>query len=116
MQDDTIINKQEQQRSEPRKPIDEFYRVEISKTGLEYTYQFKIWNMSQHGMCILIKEDSDILNYLEVGDILDMKYFKNEPAHQEELLKTEIKHITKDDQGLFKEHYLVGLSISRSSD
>ncbi len=113
MQDDTVINKREQKRSEPRTTIDEFYRVEISKTGLDYAYQFKIWNMSQHGMCILIKEDSDILNHLEVGDILDMKYFKSEPANQEKLLKTEIKHITKDDQGLFKGHYLIGLLITQ---
>ena len=116
MHDDTVINKREQKRSEPRTTIDEFYRVEISKPGLDYAYQFKIWNTSQHGMCILVKENSDILNHLEVGDILDTKYFKDGLSNQEEFLKTEIRHITKDDQGLFKEHYLVGLSISRSSD
>ncbi|RZB30750.1 MAG: hypothetical protein SRB1_03030 [Desulfobacteraceae bacterium Eth-SRB1] len=116
MQDDTVISKREQKRSEPRTKIDEFYRVEISKTGLDYAYQFKIWNMSRHGVCILVKENSDILNHLEVGDILNMKYFKDGLSNQEEFLKTEIRHITKDDQGLFKEHYFVGLSINRSSD
>ncbi|MBW2568871.1 MAG: hypothetical protein JRD93_03815 [Deltaproteobacteria bacterium] len=116
MQDDSVINERKQKRSEPRTTIDEFYRIEISKIGLDYAYQFKIWNMSKYGMCILVKKDSELLNHLEVGDILDMKYFKDKPANQEKLLKTVIKHITKDDQGLFKEHYLVGLSIIQSSN
>ena len=116
MQNNNVINKREQKRSESRTTIDEFYRVEISKTGLDYAYQFKIWNMSKHGVCILVKDDSELLNHLKVGDILDLKYFKDKPVKQEKLLKTAIKHITKDDQGLFKGHYLIGLSMIQSSD
>lgn len=116
MRNNSVVNKRKQKRSKPRTTIDEFYRVEISKTGLDYAYHFKIWNISKHGICILVKDDSELLNHLKVGDILDLKYFKDAPAKQEKLLKTVIKHITKDDQGLFKGHYLVGLSMILSSD
>jgi hypothetical protein len=40
-----------------------------------------------------------------------MKYYRQQPSEKPEQLKTEIKHITNDDQGRFKGNYLVGLSI-----
>jgi hypothetical protein len=62
-------------------------------------------------MCVMIRPDSDILKHLRVGDILNMKYYKNDTSKAVEFLKTEIRHITRDDTGRFKNHYLVGLSI-----
>ncbi len=100
-----------EKRSEPREIIDKFYSVEFALKGTDFVYQFKIWNMSSKGMCVLIKEDSVVLKHLKLGDIVDMKYYSSDSLSPTEHLQTEIRHITKDDEGRFKGHFLVGLSI-----
>ena len=98
-------------RSETRTLIDRYFSVEFSKKGLDAIYQFKIWNISSKGICILVKEDSALMDHLIVGDILDMKYYPANESGPIEHSKTEITHITTDVQGRFKGHYLVGLSM-----
>ena len=100
-----------ERRSEPRTELEQYYSVEFRISDHDYLYQFKIWNISTKGMCVLVKRDSDILKHLKVGDILNMKYYPPDPSLAPENLNTEIKHITKEDEGRFKDHYLVGLSI-----
>jgi hypothetical protein len=100
-----------ERRSEPRFPASQYYSVEFSINGLTMSYQFKIWNMASQSMCVLVREDSEILPRIKVGDILDMRYYTGSSSSPSEDLKTEIRHITKDDDGRFKGHYLVGLSI-----
>ena len=41
-------------RSEERALDDRFFSVEFSKKGLDAIYQFKIWNISAKGMCIMV--------------------------------------------------------------
>ena len=62
-------------------------------------------------MCILVKEDSDVLNHINVGDRLEMTYFIADSMGANDRLNTQIKHITKNEDGRFKGHCLVGLSI-----
>jgi uncharacterized protein YbaR (Trm112 family) len=106
----------EERRSEPRRIIDQYYSVEFLIEDLEFAYQFKIWDKSSKGISVLVKEDSDLLNHIKVGDILNMKYYKADSSKATEYLKTEIKHITKDKKGRFKGLYLVGLSILEEQD
>jgi len=91
--------------------VDSYYSVEISLRNIFFVHQFKIWDISPNGKCILVKEDSDLLSYLKVGDILDMKYSATDLSQPAESLRTEIKHIGKDDDGRFKGHYLIGISV-----
>ena len=100
-----------ERRSEARSIIDQYYSVEFSLSGCSFVYQFRIWNISSKGICVLVKDDSDLLNHLKVGDILNLKYYTTDSSKPIEFLKTEIEHITKDEQGRFKGVYLVGLSI-----
>jgi hypothetical protein len=111
MRDDFGKNGCIERRSEPRKMIDKYFRVEFSKSGLTHFYNFKLRDISSKGMCILVKEGSDVLKSLKAGDILDMKYYTEEQSSQPNQLKTKIKYITKDHQERFKGHCLVGLSI-----
>ncbi|MBN2123392.1 MAG: PilZ domain-containing protein [Deltaproteobacteria bacterium] len=101
----------DEKRVEPRILVDDYYSVEFSPKALDHAYQFKIWNLSSRGMCILVRQDSKALEYLAIGDILEMKYYSPDPSGSPRILRTEIKHITRDDHGRFKNHYLVGLSI-----
>jgi len=105
-----------ERRSEPRSVIDRYYSVEFSISDCAFVYQFKIWDMSSKGICVLVKEDSDLLNQLKVGEILNLKYYTTDSSKPIEFLKTEIKHITKDEQGRFKGVCLVGLSILGNQD
>ena len=100
-----------ERRSEPRSIIDRYYSVEFSLSGCSFVYQFKIWNISTKGICVLVKEGSDLLNYVKVGDVVNLRYYPTDSSRPSELLKTEIKHITRDEQGRLKGVYLVGLSI-----
>ena len=98
-------------RSEPRTPSDRYHSVEVAVKGLAAVYQFKIWNISSKGMCILLMEDSVMLNHLDVGNILDMRYYPMEMRQPTEQLKTKIQHITREHDGKFKGRVLVGLSL-----
>jgi hypothetical protein len=104
-------DKHPERRSENRTASDRYYSVEFTVKELASAYQFKIWNISSQGMCVLVKEGSKILPYLHVGDVITMKYYLTESLGTTEDVNTKIKHITKDDQGRFKGHYLVGLAI-----
>jgi len=111
MKEENTVMEAAEKRSESRTEKDQYYSVEFSIKGVEFSYQFKIWNVSSKGMCVLVKEDSDILNHLKVGDIINMKYYQDNSVRPTEYLKTEIRHITKDDSGRFRDNYLVGLAI-----
>ena len=100
-----------EKRTEPRRAPDKYHSVEIPVKGLPCTYQFKIWDRSSKGLCVAVREDSEFLKYLKVGDVFDMKYYGEDPREAAECLKTEVRHITKDEEGRFKGHYLVGISI-----
>ena len=98
-------------RSEPRHLEEGYSSVELSLKELNFVYQFKIWDRSQSGMSILIKEDSEVLRHIKVGDMLDMKYYPKKQTEEPIKLRTEIRHITKDVSEKIKGHCLVGLMI-----
>ena len=103
-------------RSEPREVLDQFYSVEFCLDGLELAYQFKIWNVASRSMCVVVKEDSEILSRLKVGEVLNMRYYTHDRVCPTTCLETAIRHITRDDHGRFKGHYLVGLEIITDLD
>lgn len=103
-------------RSSPRVRVDHYTVVEFSVGELAHLYQFKIRDLSESGIGVLVKEGSEVLKHLRVGDILNMTYYRGDEMGQPEHLETEIKHITKDDQGKFKSNYVVGLSILKKLD
>ncbi len=100
-----------EKRSEKRILFERYDSVEFSITGLTYDYQFKIWDISKKGLCVVIKEDSAILDHLRVGEVLKMKYYQGDSSKPAEYMTTEIRHISPDETGRFKNHYLVGLLI-----
>ncbi|MDY7035233.1 MAG: hypothetical protein SV375_03580 [Thermodesulfobacteriota bacterium] len=114
MNDDIFKKNLMDKRREPRTIADRYSSVEFSLSNSAPDYQFKIWGTSHTGMNILVKEDSLVLDHLKVGDILEMKYNPPDPTEPAKFLKTEIKHITKDEQGRFKGNYMIGLSILKT--
>ena len=103
-----------ERRSEPRTLLDRYYSVEFAFNEQGPVYQFKLRNVSSTGLCILVRENSAVMRQLQVGDILDMRYCSPENPVPAKAFKTRIQHITQDEGGRFKDHYLVGLSIVES--
>ncbi len=90
---------------------DQYTSVEISNRTIDFSYHFKLWNISSTPLCILVKEDSQIIPQLKEGDTFDMKYYTGDPLSPAEYRKTSIQNINKDSNGRFKGHYLVHLEI-----
>jgi hypothetical protein len=90
---------------------DDYYSAEVLLDGLEVSYQFKIWEKAPKAVSVLVKENSGILQLLKVGDTLNVKYYSIKSAYPSDYQKTAVRHITRNDQGRLKGHYLVGLEI-----
>ena len=116
MQEGGLTNKPAERRSEHREQVYQYHSVEFSINGLELPYVFKIWNIASMSMCVLVKEDSDILPRLKVGDRLNIKYYSTGSIDPPKYQETAIRYITKGEQGRFKGHYLVGLEILETQD
>ncbi|ETR69951.1 MAG: hypothetical protein OMM_09175 [Candidatus Magnetoglobus multicellularis str. Araruama] len=100
-----------EKRREKRFEINQYYSVEFLINGLGCLYQCKLWNISKKGMCILVKNDSPVLEYYKVGDVLNMRYYEEDSNIPTKYLKTQIKHISQDGAERFKGHKFVGLYI-----
>ena len=95
-----------------KRQISLYHSVEFEISGLDFTYQFKLWDMGSGIRHIVVREDSDILDRLEVGNKFSIKYYSHDKSCPEgQSFETEIVHITKDDKGRFKGHCLVGRSV-----
>ena len=98
-------------RAEPRTKVDEYYSVELSTGNFDLVRHFRIWDLSSKGMCLVVKSDSELIEHLKVGNVMNMKYYKSDARKPPATLKTEIKHITEDSEGRFKGHHLIGLAV-----
>ncbi len=103
-------------RSETRSRAGEYSSVEFSTKKEAFSYQFKIRDVAPSGMGILVKKDSAAFKSLKVGDVLKMKYYPLNLSDPPDYLQTEIKHITKNETGRFRGHYLIGLSILKKTN
>jgi hypothetical protein len=99
---------------EPQVQPPQFHSIEFSVDGLEFAYQFKLWNIDSNALNIVIKEDSDLINKIQTGHRFNSKYYADNMAYPIAQLDTEVSRITKAENGKFKGHYIVGLSIANA--
>ncbi len=99
-----------ERRSESRQPSIKFHSVELKLSTLPI-YLFKLKDISSNGACFMVKEGSAILEHLEVGQILSMRYHAEDEKEPSEVFKSEIKYIEKTVEGPFKDHYGVGILL-----
>lgn len=92
-----------------------FYSVELLIQELKMLYQFKIWNFSSEPMFIMVKEDSALLDQLKVGTVFKSRYYSTDSVCPTVDLETQIKQISRDEQGRFKGHYLIELAIIKDT-
>ena len=116
MPDDTPTNHLEEKRSEHRDIVDQPYSVEINLGRPIPVYQMKLRDISGHGSCILVKEDSSILQHLMVGQNLKMKYWTDSRSETRGYLRAQVIHISKPEEEQFRNHYSIGLLIEEKHD
>jgi len=92
-----------------------YYSVEFTIDGLISLYQFKIYQEPAQPPCFLVKEDSKVLERLKVGETHKMKYYTTDTLCPTQYWDTEISRISKEEEGRFKGHYLIGLDIQLTS-
>ena len=90
---------------------DRFYSVEFQVEKAEIVYQFKIWKIPAAPNFVLIKEGSDIINWIHPGDILSMTYYSADHSRPKQQLPTQILNICRQEVGRFRGHYMVTLGI-----
>ena len=98
-------------RSETRTSAAQYHSVELQPKTPGMMYQFKLWNISDQGVCIVVKKDSEILNMIHVDDILMMNLCPNRQDAPKKSVTMKIVHITPKEDGKFQGHFLVGLSV-----
>ena len=99
-----------ERRSELRKNEEPMRSVELKLPSLPI-YMFKVKDSSQNGFCLLVKEDSNILEHIHVGQVLNIRSYSGDNMESDEILLSEIKHITKKDESPYTGHQLVGLLV-----
>lgn len=111
MEEKTANNNFTVKQSEPGQILDKYYSVQFSLNDDNPVYMFKLRNISNNGLCILVKEDSAVLKRLKENDTLKMEYNLPESPGSSKFLKTRIREISNKNYGCFTGHSLVGLSI-----
>jgi len=96
----------------PKEWCERYHCVEFSVQGMECTHQFRLWNSDPNSAFVLVKQNSDLLARLKVGDIMKMKYYTKDSMPKTEYRDTAISRITKEDRGKFRGHCLIGLTAA----
>ncbi len=111
MNDRTEDGKSRNRRSEPRETLEAYYSVEMAIEGPYSTYQFKLRNVSQSGLCILVREDSAVLEKISVGSVYEVKFYQDGDPRPARLAFAEVRHLTPQSEGRYQGHYLIGLAV-----
>jgi len=92
---------------------EKYHSVEMKPVKSLPIYQFKLYPCTEmNGVGVHVKPDSEILDHLEPGMEVDMKYYPKDSKHHISHLKTQIINIIRVLYGPFKGHFMVGLSIT----
>jgi hypothetical protein len=109
MEKKTVLDNSVGRTSESKNMLKKYYSVQFYLNGIDEAYLFKLREIPLNGLCILVKENSPVLNKLKLGDILNMEYHSPESSDSPKFLKTQIA--SKTSYYRSTGHSLVGLSI-----
>ena len=93
---------------------DSHLRAEIKISSDDLGYQFKLRQIDDHQGCFFVSKNSSVLKLLDVGSVMDMKYWTVEKTRRVKYVRAEINNITKQNHEPFKGHYKISLSILKT--
>ena len=93
---------------------DSHLRAEIKISTDDLGYQFKLRQIDDNQGCFFINKNSSVLKLLDIGSVMDMKYWTAEKTRRIKYVRAEINNISKQDHEPFKGHYKISLSILKT--
>ena len=93
---------------------DSHLRAEIKISTDDLGYQFKLRQIDGNQGCFFVNKNSSILKLLDIGSVMDMKYWTAEKTRRIKYVRAEINNISKQNHEPFKGHYKVSLSILKT--
>jgi hypothetical protein len=110
MTDNFTDNPKKESRSEPRIPASEGAIISFKPPGSDWEYNIKLRDFSTSGLGLLVKEDSDLLKYIRVGDVFAVNYHEDSvPMARARYRKVQVRHISFPAAGRPENHRIVGL-------
>ena len=98
-------------RLEPRVTKLSNHSAEFKIPGVP-VYQLKVRDLSANGAGIVARTDSKILNIIRIGQELDVKLISHgESAGPSGHYRSRIEHISELQEGRFRGHMVIGISI-----
>jgi hypothetical protein len=94
---------------------DSHLRAEIKISSDDLGYQFKLRQIDDNQGCFFVSKNSSVLKLLDVGSVMDMKYWTVEKTRRVKYVRAEINNITKQNHEPFKGHYKISLSILKTN-
>ena len=96
--------------------IDSHLRAEIKIGRDDLGFQFKLREIDENQGCFFINEKSAVLQLLDIGSVLDMKYWTSGKRRTIKYVRAEIRNINRQNQQPFKGYYKIGLAILKTND
>jgi hypothetical protein len=93
---------------------DSHLRAEIKISSDDLGYQFKLRQVDDKQGCFFVNKNSSVLKLLDIGSVMDMKYWTADKTKRVKYVRAEINNITKQNHEPFKGHYKVNLSILKT--
>jgi hypothetical protein len=98
-------------RLEPRIKASEGGSISFKPPGSDWEYHIKLRDFSAGGLGLLVKEDSDLLKYIRVGDVFTVNYHEGAACMAVQPQTVKVCHISFPAGGLPEKHKIVGLSF-----
>jgi hypothetical protein len=96
-------------RSEVRNTASDSASIAFKPPKAQLEYHFKLRDFSASGLGFLVKKDSDLLKFISTGDVLFIKYYKENVSAEPLHLKVQIQHISAPFSGKPENHLIAGL-------
>lgn len=93
---------------------DSHLRAEIKISSDDLGYQFRLRQIDDNQACFFVSNNSSILKLLDIGSVMDMKYWTADKTRRIKYVRAEINNISKQNHEPFKGHYKVSLSILKT--
>ncbi len=116
MNENSDVERDRDRRNEPREPLEQYYSVEMNIGGNYSAYQFKLRNISESGLCILVREDSSVLDKITVGRTYRVKFYQDGDPNPAKFALAEVRHLTRQMEGRYQGHYLIGLAVTGETE
>jgi hypothetical protein len=114
---DNFQNKlKKESRSEIRNPAFEGASISFKPTGGVWEYQIKLREFSDSGLGLLVKQDSDLLKQICVGDVFAVNYYENSVPMTVQHRTVKVRHISFPPTGTPENHMIIGLRFLEQDD